>query len=78
MFGVGKIADEVHAARMEVATATAEAESAREMLHNQTALFTVQAEASARRVTEVMEGRVQQLAVHTDAQMSCITKEVTQ
>ena len=54
MSGVGRVADEVCAARMMAATATAEAESTKETLHTQTASFIAQVEASAGQVAEVM------------------------
>ena len=56
----------------------AEAASAKETLQTQTASFSTQVEASAKRAVEVMEGRVQQLVLHTEAQMSPIAEEVTQ
>ena len=58
MFGVGRVVDEVREARMMAVVANAEAESVKETLRTQTALFTVQAEASAGRVAEIMEGRL--------------------
>ena len=78
MSGVGRVADEVREARMMEAVANVEAESAKETLHTQTASFSAQAEASAGRGTEIMEGCVQQLAVHTDAQTLRVTEEVTE
>ena len=59
MSGVGQVADEVHKARMEAAVAVAEAESAKGTVLLQAASFSVQAEASAAKAVEVMEGCVQ-------------------
>ena len=57
--------------------AAAEAENTKEILQSQTASFSAQVEASTERAVEVMEGRVQALASHTEAQMSHIAGEVT-
>ena len=78
MSGIGKVADEVRVVRMEAVAAAAEAKSVKELLQTQTAPFSMQAEASAERATEMMEGRVQALASHTKAQMSRVTGEVIQ
>ena len=48
----------------------AQMESTKGTIASQVALFSVQAEASVARVANVMEERVQQLAQHSDAQMS--------
>ena len=46
MSNVGKVVDEVRTARMEAAEAATKVESAKEILQTQTALLSVQAEAS--------------------------------
>ena len=61
---------------MEAAAVAAEAESVEEILQTQTASFSVQVEASAERVAEMMEVRVQALASHTKAEMLHVTGEV--
>ena len=76
MSGIGKVADEVRMAWMEVAVAAAEAESAKGILQSQSASFSTQVEASAERAVERMEGCIQALALHTEAQTSRITGEV--
>ena len=78
MSGVSRVADEVRAARIEAAIVTAQAESAKETLRTQTASLSVQAEVSTERVAEWMEGRLQALASHTEAQMSQVAGEVIQ
>ena len=58
MSSVGQVADEVRKARMEAAAAAAEVESAKGAVLSQGASFSAQAEASAAKAVEVMEGRV--------------------
>ena len=65
-------------ARMEAAAVAAEVQSAKETLRTQTASFCAQEEASAKRVTEHMEGCVQALASHTKAETSRVVGEVVQ
>ena len=77
MSGVGQVADEVRKARMEAAAVAAEAESAKGTVLSQAASFSVQAEASAAKAGEVMEGRVQQLMHKSGVHMLRITEEVT-
>ena len=57
--GMEQIADEVRQVRMAAAAAAANAESAKEEFLLQAVSFSVQAEASAAKAVEVMEGRVQ-------------------
>ena len=73
-----KVADEVHVVRVEAVVAATEAKSAKEILQAQIASFSVQVEASAERAVEMMEGRVQALTSHTEAQTSRVTGEVIQ
>ena len=63
---------------MEAVTVAAEAKSAKEQVLSQAASFSVQAEASAAKAVEVMEGCVQQLVLESGVHTSCITEEVTQ
>ena len=77
MSGVGQIADEVRQVQMEAAAAAAEAESAKGTVLSQVASFIMQAEASAAKAVEVMEGRVQQLAHESGVHMSRVAEEVT-
>ena len=58
MSGVGQVVDEVRKVRMEAAVAAAKAESAKGTVLSQAASFSAQAEASAAKAVEVMEGRV--------------------
>ena len=78
MSGVSRVADEVRKVQMEAAVVTAQAESAKETLRTQMASFSVQAEVSAEQVAERMEGWIQALASHAEAQMSQVAREVIQ
>ena len=74
--GVGRVTNEVRMARMEAAAVAAKVESAKRTIQSQAASFSVQAEASAVKAVEMMEGHVQQLVAHSDAQMSHVTREI--
>ena len=69
--GVGQVTDEVRKARIEAAAVAAEAESAKGTIRLQAASFSAQAEASAAKAVEVMEGRIQQLAHELGAYTRC-------
>ena len=75
---VGQVANEVRQVRLEVEAVVTQMESAKGTIASQVALFSAQAEASATRVADVMEERVQQLTAYSDAQTSRVTARVTQ
>ena len=77
MSGVVHVADETCQAQKVVEAPYAEAKSVQGAVESRVASFSAQADASATHAVEVMTGRVQEMATHSEAQTSYVAAEVT-
>ena len=78
MSGVGRVADETRCAREVVEATTAEAGSVHGEVQSKVASLTERADASATHTIEILSGRVQEVAKHSQAQTSCVAEAVAQ